>query len=233
VKSNFQALREALGELPFIGGIARRVYRAAVPTNFSSSRYWEQRYARGGTSGAGSYGRLAQFKAETINKFVRDHNIRTVIEFGSGDGSQLQLARYPAYIGIDVSASAIDLCQTKFKDDTSKQFWLASSAQAKAARAELSMSLDVIYHLVEDSVYEQYMTGLVAAAERYICIYSSNVAKVAPAEHVRHRVFTDWMTENAPAWKLLSKVDNPFQEDPSNPDHTSWANFFFFERHSH
>ncbi|MBR1170989.1 class I SAM-dependent methyltransferase [Bradyrhizobium liaoningense] len=231
--SNFQALREAIGELPVVGGIARRIYRAVVPRNFSSSHYWEQRYAQGGTSGAGSYGRLAQFKAETINKFVQDHSVRSVIEFGSGDGAQLQLARYPAYTGIDVSASAIDLCRTKFKDDASKQFWLASSSEAQAARAELSMSLDVIYHLVEDTIYEQYMTSLVAAAERYICIYSSNVAKVAPAEHVRHRVFTDWMTKNAPAWKLVLKVENPFQEDPSNPDHTSWANFYFFESQRH
>jgi hypothetical protein len=33
---------------------------------FNSLVYWQERYAEGGTSGAGSYGRLALFKAEVI-----------------------------------------------------------------------------------------------------------------------------------------------------------------------
>ena len=40
--------------------------------NFSVSNYWDQRYKKGGNSGAGSYGRLAEFKAEIINKFIKE-----------------------------------------------------------------------------------------------------------------------------------------------------------------
>jgi hypothetical protein len=210
--------------------MAKQIYRAVAPNNFSSSSYWEQRYAHGGSSGAGSYGRLSRFKAETINRFVEDNGVRTIIEFGSGDGAQLELARYPAYLGIDVSSSAIELCRTKFRRDPSKRFCLVSSHEANDARAELTLSLDVIYHLVEEAVYDKYMAGLVTAAERFICIYSSNVAKIAPAKHVRHRVFSEWMTRNAPAWMLIQKLDNPFPEDPENPDHTSWADFYFYEK---
>lgn len=216
--------------MPVLGPIAKQIYRAVTPESFASSQYWEQRYALGGTSGAGSYGRLAEFKAKTINDFVENYHVRTVIELGCGDGAQLELARYRSYTGIDVSATAISLCRTKFKHDPSKRFFLASGPGANEARADLAMSLDVIYHLVEDSVYDGYMTHLAAAAEKFICIYSSNVAKEAPAAHVRHRVFTDWMNKNAPEWKLILKVDNPFPEDTSNPDHTSWADFYFYQR---
>ncbi|WBL80321.1 class I SAM-dependent methyltransferase [Bradyrhizobium xenonodulans] len=226
-------LRQTIGRLPVLGSFAKHVYRAVVARNFSSQGYWEQRYALGGNSGAGSYGRLAQFKAQTINEFVANRGVQTVIEFGSGDGAQLELAQYPAYTGIDISGSAIEACRTKFKQDSSKRFLLASTREAQDARAELALSLDVIYHLIEDAVYDEYMTCLIAAAEKYVCIYSSNVIKTAPALHVRHRIFTDWMAKNAPSWRLISKVDNPFPEDPRDPQGTSWADFYFFERHQH
>ncbi|TFV43137.1 class I SAM-dependent methyltransferase [Bradyrhizobium niftali] len=233
--TNLQNIRQVIAQLPVIGPIAKSVYRAIVPgaasPQFSSSsQYWEDRYKLGGNSGAGSYGRLADFKAVVINKFVADNEVKTVIEFGSGDGAQLEQAHYPSYTGVDVSARAVQLCQDRFRKDPSKRFVLASSPEADAIRAELAMSLDVIYHLVEDSVYDQYMMRLITAAERYICIYSSNTPRQSPDKHVRHRVFTDWMAQKAPAWKLISKIENPFPEDPAIPHETSWADFYFFQK---
>lgn len=54
-----------------------------------SNNYWERRYQSGKNSGAGSYSKLADFKANIINSFVLEHNITHVIEFGCGDGNQL------------------------------------------------------------------------------------------------------------------------------------------------
>ena len=65
--------------------------------------YWENRYERGLTSGAGSYGRLAHFKAEVLNEYVNQNKILSVVEFGCGDGAQLSLAKYANYIGLDLS----------------------------------------------------------------------------------------------------------------------------------
>jgi hypothetical protein len=39
----------------------------------NSSYYWDQRYRTGGNSGAGSYGRLAEFKACFMNAFLDQH----------------------------------------------------------------------------------------------------------------------------------------------------------------
>src|ERR1700760_1333334 len=89
----------------------------------TSSDYWERRYVRGGNSGVGSYGRLANFKAEFLNDFVEQHRINSVIEYGCGDGSQLKLASYPSYIGIDVSPRAVEICRALFAADRSKRFF--------------------------------------------------------------------------------------------------------------
>jgi SAM-dependent methyltransferase len=196
----------------------------------SSPQYWQDRYAQGGNSGSGSYGRLAKFKAEIVNKFVADRNIRTVIEFGSGDGAQLELAHYPAYIGVDISPRAIELCRSKFQNDPSKRFMLTSSQEAIDARAELAMSLDVIYHLVEDDIYHNYMVRLASASDKFICVYSSNIDRASKDSHVRHRMFTDWFEKNAPAWRVILKVANPFPENPETPGETSWADFYFLEK---
>jgi hypothetical protein len=54
-----------------------------LPSFRSSKSYWERRYRFGGTSGEVSSGQLAAFKAEVLNRFVRDHDIARVIEIAS------------------------------------------------------------------------------------------------------------------------------------------------------
>lgn len=134
---------------------------------FNSSEYWEIRYKKSevtknqrrgkiGPSGAGSYNNLAEFKAEILNKFVSENNIIDVIEWGSGDGNQLSLAQYPHYIGIDVSQTAIDGLKIKFADDKTKEFYeINEYFKQERKKADLSISLDVIYHLIDDGIFDQ------------------------------------------------------------------------------
>ncbi len=132
-----------------------------------SANYWDRRYKTGGNSGAGSYNRLAEFKASVLNEFVRKHEISSVIEYGSGDGAQLKLAQYPTYTGVDISEKALEICRTMFRDDTSKRF-LHSKAVTENTTADLALSLDVVYHLVEDSTFDAYMRQLFESAERFV-----------------------------------------------------------------
>lgn len=196
----------------------------------NSSRYWEQRYARGGTSGEGSYGRLALFKAEFLNEFVERRGIQSVVEFGCGDGHQLSLARYPSYLGFDVAPTAIELCAKRFAADTSKRFVLHDSQRepAPVQVADLALSLDVIYHLVEDEVFDAYMHHVFAAAKRYVIIYASNDEAPSPAPHVRHRRFTDWVKVNEPAWQLESQTPNRYPSSLKDGGEVSFADFFVF-----
>jgi hypothetical protein len=193
-----------------------------------SASYWERRYTDGGNSGAGSYNRLAEFKADFLNDFVERHDIRSVIEFGSGDGAQLELARYADYTGIDVSKTAIAATRSRFAGDGSKRFFETAEAP-DGIMAELALSLDVIYHLVEDDVFDAYMRDVFDAATRFVIIYSSNAETPTSASHVRHRRFTDWIERNRADFALREDVPNPFPFDENDPDNTSFANFYIFE----
>jgi methyltransferase family protein len=227
-------LRKAVAALPILGPIAKRIYTTAITRGQSnlfrtSPEYWNNRYLSGGNSGAGSFGRLAVFKADVVNTFIAEQRIRTIVELGCGDGEQLKLSRYPRYTGIDVSPRAIEICRSRFAEDYTKAFYHMSAAEVHLIRADLSMSLDVVYHLIEDNIYHDYMSRLFAAGERFVAIYSSNCERAATAEHVRHRRFTDWIEQNAPNWQLMMTVPNQFPEDAKRPDDTSWADFYFFQ----
>lgn len=219
-------MKRFLKSVPVIGpalvSLKRRLKR------FKSADYWEKRYEAGGTSGAGSYNRLAEFKANFLNKFVEDHQISSVIEFGCGDGAQLGRTRYPNYIGVDISHTALEICRSKFCGDGTKRF-LHWDAVTPDIFADLSLSLDVVYHLIEDPVFEAYMQRLFDSGRRFVIVYSSNNDQATTSLHVRHRHFTNWVDQNSPQWRLESTVKNAYPFDPSNPDETSFADFYVFE----
>jgi hypothetical protein len=192
-----------------------------------SARFWEQNYAQGQTSGSGSYGTLAEGKSRFLNDLVGQRGVRSVIEFGCGDGNQLSLASYPSYVGLDVSRSAIALCQRRFSGDTGKSFFLYDGAcfidRAGVFTADLALSLDVIYHLTEDSVFETYLAHLFAAGQRLVVVYSTNMEVSGTAPHVRHRHFTPWVEANCPGWVLTAVAPGPSAE-------RARADFFVYER---
>jgi cyclopropane fatty-acyl-phospholipid synthase-like methyltransferase len=227
-------LKRFIKSLPLVGPTAKKlaqlpfVRRARYLGFPGSASYWEARYRDGSTSGAGSYGRLAQFKATILNDFVQTNDIRTVIEFGCGDGAQLELARYPRYVGVDVATGSVERCSERFAHDPTKRFYLASAIPSDLGKFDLVLSLDVIYHLVEDSVFDSYMRSLFSAAQRHVVIYSSNYESLTGTPHVRHRKFTAWIAKNARHWQPAGSVPNRFPFDSTRPDDTSFADFYFF-----
>ena len=192
----------------------------------SSEQYWIKRYAKGQGSGAGSHGKLATFKAEVVNRFVRERQIQSVIEFGCGDGHQLRLMRFPHYTGFDVSPVALLKCTTLFENDATKRF--KPIDQCNGETAELALSLDVIYHLVEDDVFEDHMAKLASAAEEYIIIYSSNTDVETKESHVKHRRFTDDSNAVTKDFRLIKYIPNryPYPQNTTG----SFADFYIYRR---
>jgi SAM-dependent methyltransferase len=179
------------------------------------------------TSGSGSYGELASYKADVVNAFVRAHDVDSVIELGCGDGNQLALAEYPRYLGLDVSKRAVETCIDRFQADGSKAFlWYDASCAANIANflhSDLVISLDVVYHLLEDRTYERYLQDAFSMAERFVIIYSSNHVGGDPAAHVRHRRFTPDVESRFPRFRLIEHKPNPHADK-------TFAEFFFYER---
>lgn len=199
---------------------------------FESGKYWEKRYAEGGNSGAGSYNRLATFKAEIINEFVRENNVNLVLEWGCGDGNQLRLAEYPRYVGFDVSRKAVEICKSLFREDSTKEFIYCGGEDFKNNYVgDLVLSLDVIYHLIEDEVYEKYMKRLFDSSKEYVCIYSSNYDEGTKAEHVKHREFTKWIERHmSHEWRLEKFIKNRFPYIESDQENTSFSDFYFYRK---
>lgn len=219
-----------VSKIPIIGPALVRLYVWSADRRFSqSSSYWETRYESGGNSGDGSYGKLAEFKADVLNALIGEFNLRSVIELGCGDGNQLTLANYPQYIGYDVSQTAIDICRDEFHADPTKLFALMADYDGKIA--DIALSLDVIFHLVENDVYSQYMQTLFSASSRLVVVYASNTDEqdTPKLPHVRHRIFTDWVEEHQPGWSLLRMVENRFPYDESSGV-GSPASFYVYEK---
>lgn len=222
-------LKAILKRTPLLGTVSRSVLMAFRRRTFKSSSYWEERYAVGGTSGPGSQGRLAAFKADVVNCFIEKNSVQSVIEFGCGDGRQLSLACYPTYIGLDISPTAVATCRKKFAGDRRKQFFPYQRDNSNRS-AEMTVSMDVIYHLVEDDVFEAYMTDVFNQAQRFVLIYSDNRDSREPdAPHVRHRKFTNWINRHRPDWKLILYKPNPYPY-AGDPETGSWSDFWIYAR---
>lgn len=198
----------------------------APPPFDGSGDYWRRRYRQGQDSGAGSYGKFADFKAEVLNAVFAELGLRCAVEFGCGDGHQLGLLRIERYVGTDISPEAIARCRARYGGDPGRRFVLDDDYDGVPADAALS--LDVIYHLVEDEVYERYMRRLFAGATALVAVYASNVDDAdTGVPHVRHRRFVDWVQAHAPGWRLWRHVPN---RHPWQGDHRegSFADFYLF-----
>ena len=188
--------------------------------SFASSDYWENRYKSGGNSGAGSYGEFCKFKSDVLNDFLKKNKIELTIELGCGDGNQLSKIDYNHYVGFDVSSTAITSCKFKFQDN--QRYSFTSSISSLPKTADLMLSLDVIYHLVEDDVYDDYLSNLFKKSSEHVVIYSSNYNTEGSA-HVKHREFLKDVFSRFPEFKHYDTI--------SPPEHLqTTAEFYFFKR---
>ncbi len=225
-------LKEKILEIPFVKNWKKNQQKKKFK---GSEKYWETRYQSQGNSGSGSYDHLAEFKSQFLNDFVKQNNIKIVMEFGCGDGNQLVTSKYPQYIGLDVSPTAVKLCYTRFKTDQTKSFYVYNSQafydRAKLFTADLTMSLDVLYHLVENEIFENHLVHLFAASSKYVIIYASDYnQKEEPVhQHENRRSFTDFVNKNISGWKLKEVIKNKFPVTEYK-EKGSLSDFYIYEK---
>ncbi|WNS42736.1 methyltransferase domain-containing protein [Paenibacillus sp. MMS20-IR301] len=199
--------------------------------DFKSKDFWENHYKNGFNSGTGSYNHLAEFKAQVINNFIEENLIQDVIEFGCGDGNQLSLMNYKEYVGVDVSETIIQKNKIKFSSDRSKKFYTTNESEIYLDRKyDLSLSLDVIFHLNEDDVYERYMDNLFASSNQYVIIYSSNHEEFTEWLEFRNRKFMRYVHEKFGEWMLVEFIPNKYPFQLGYEDITSPSDFYIFKK---
>lgn len=151
-----------------------------------------------------------------------------MFEFGCGDGNQLSHYDMPRYVGLDVSKTAIQSCKDKFSADKTKSFYLYDSkflSQMKMLpKTELTLSVDVLYHLVEDEVFHRYLRDLFHYSLRYVIIYSTNFDAAYDSPHQRDRRFTDYIRDTFKNFILIDTIVNPFKGPETRSD------FYIYKR---
>lgn len=209
------------------GRLGQVVDRVLWRTTGSSSRFWDAHYRLGGTSGPGSHGELRAYKAGYINAFIQRQDISSVIEFGCGDGEQLSSYIDVDYVGLDVSEVALRRAMDRFVGDSGKSFFIYEPALYRdnhgLFRCELALSIDVIFHLVENEIYSKYLSDLFSSSTRWVIVYTSNEEQlVTDVPYTRHRHFIDDV-ERLGSWQLVHAEENPLAS-------LTRARFFVFER---
>ena len=202
-------------------------YNAVLHRNFDSNAFWERRYAGGGDSGSGSYGAMATYKAAVINDLVARLDIQTVGEFGCGDGANLKLyTAIPSYVGYDVSNTAVRQNQRTWAGNASRTFrHYNGTLTPPFPTFSLTLSLDVLYHLVDYTVWATYLDQLFRTSSAYVLIYAVD-KDVDHQEHVLFRKFTPYIAEHFPCWELGSKLRAP----PPTVRQMTEARFTLFQR---
>lgn len=194
---------------------------------FSSTGYWEKRYSSGQTSGAGAFGHLAEFKSQVINDFIRQNNIESVIEFGFGDGNQLALYDLPKYIGFEISQTIVDKVARTYINDPNKIF--KNINQYNGEKGELAMSIEVVFLIPEDNIFNEYMHRLFDSSTKFVIIFSSNRNEVQ-SEYLVHRKFTDWIQDNAKNWKKIKYIKNKYTDNGILSPERSFSDFYIYEK---
>ena len=149
------------------------------------------RYIENSNSWKWSYWENAIFKANFINNFIKENNIKTVTEFWCGDWNNLELYKIENYEGLDVSEKAINICKEKFKEDKTKQFSILTDWEYKA---ELTLSLDVTYHIFPKIEWKKYINKVINSATKFAIFY--NFPKwTANAPHINDYNFEEYLKE--------------------------------------
>lgn len=171
------------------------------------NNFWEERYKSGGNSGAGSYGEYAVYKAQIINDYISKYEIKIISDFGCGDGNQISLLKgFDEYMGYDISSYALYLCHEKFKNNKKMNF---CSLITDLPEADMCLSLDVLYHIIDENEFEYHLSQLFGKSKKYVLIFSSNFTdKEVIVNYIRHRKFTDWVDKYYKDFALIEEINN-------------------------
>ncbi|HHS50334.1 MAG TPA: class I SAM-dependent methyltransferase [candidate division Zixibacteria bacterium] len=188
---------------------------------FSADEYWDNRYKssdRG--SGEGSRGNLKDQKIEIINDLIKKHGIESVFDYGCGDGIQVEELLPIKYVGADISETSVEMCRSKYAEDPNKSFFVTGNYPFDT-KFDMSMSLDVLYHIPTEAQLEEYIRNLFKVSSNIVVIYTTNYKKRLTAKHVFKREFFPMAFKWIEGFTLIETIYNPVKKLP---------NFYIFQK---
>lgn len=164
------------------------------------SQYWDRRYALGGNSGAGSRGDELDAKVRLVQTLVDGLKLKSVLDLGCGDGFFASRIEVDEYVGYDVSSVAVNRCRTfvpryEFLD------------RVPTRDFDLILSMDVIFHLVNDLDYHEYMKTLWRKTTNVALVYGTDRDERG-RQHVLHR---SWVKDIPPDFTAVEVRNTGFK----------------------
>lgn len=173
-------------------------------------------------------GDLLSWKASVVNSIIKENRVNSGLELGSGDGKFASLLSLKKYVGYDISDSAVTLANEKFDNPN---FRTSTKPPFFWRKFDITMSIDVIYHIVENRDFNKHMAKLFSAANTLVVIYSyPKKPSEKMSEHIKFNDFTSWAERQAPGWELVGQIPNKFPFDENYPNSTSKSEFFVYKR---
>jgi SAM-dependent methyltransferase len=138
-----------------------------------------------------------------IRLIARQLQAKCVVEFGCGDGALAATMYDLSYLGADISPDAIDMARRRIAampmpkptadflllEHQSPEALAQQVCQKLGQKPDIVLSCDVIFHLVEDDVFDAYMARLLGCGAQYAVIYSTEGTRGGGSAHVRHRQY--------------------------------------------
>lgn len=192
-----------------VKGILRK-YFGLFNNKFDAKEYWEHRYAKFGDSGDGSKGSNYEFKRDYINNIIKKYNIKSIVDFGCGDGKQIKELIVDEYYGIDVASSAVNMCRQLYAHKRLYRFDTSEDANLKTY--DLAMSIDVIYHITDYNDYINYLRKLFSCS-KYVLLYANYGMRDSNADHIVARNNLEEIERLNLCRKLIEKQPHPAKKD--------------------
>lgn len=115
------------------------------------------------------------------------------------------------------------------RGDASKLFLLLDDYAGQTA--DLSLSLDVLFHLVEDGVYFDYLDRLFKAGRRFVVVYATSVGNAPRTlRHVRHRPVESDIATRFPDFARLTDLEAMLPAPPRAQGEGGYTRFFIYQR---
>jgi SAM-dependent methyltransferase len=134
--------------------------------------HWNNRYGKGQSSGAGSYGKPMLRKVAWLSAL---EDVNSITEIGCGDfnfGKHL-LAAMPkttAYKGFDVSDFVIDRNKILYADPGRVDFYHMTADNVPTVPSDLVLCVDVLFHIHTEDNWIKMLEGLKRNWRKYLAI---------------------------------------------------------------
>lgn len=176
---------------------------------FDLAQYWEKRYADGRDSGEGSRGEIAKVKGGVVNRVINQFSVQSLLDWGCGDGQVLDhITDQVWYTGIDLSPTVLDNTSQRHSE---RSFLLDTGTPTgvnplRWLRADMSLSMDVMFHLVHAPDYWRYLANLFNSSQKVVLVWATDSDEGLTARHVRRRQWTPDVERLYPEWELVERA---------------------------